>query len=138
MADQLQPADSSMGPNGFRISTGPVVPNGDGDHGLGLELGELPRVYGEPLLFAIARDPHTLFVYWNVDWSHVFAAGEPIDRQVYLRVQRSDGSSESQLPVEPMLGAFMRRWRSRTTITMWRSDIITPAERGMRWRIPKA
>ncbi|HST29754.1 MAG TPA: DUF4912 domain-containing protein [Chthoniobacterales bacterium] len=65
---------------------------------------ELPRVYGAPLLFAIARDPRTLFVYWNVDWSAVFESTAPVDRQVHLRVSRSDGSQEVVQAAEPMAG----------------------------------
>jgi hypothetical protein len=62
------------------------------------------RVYGKPLLFAIARDPRTLFVYWNVDWSSIFENTAPVDRQVHLRVRRSDGSEETPVAVEPMAG----------------------------------
>jgi len=65
---------------------------------------ELPRVYGAPLLFAIARDPRTLFAYWNVDWSTIFENTAPVDRQVHLRVRRSDGSEEPPVAVEPMVG----------------------------------
>src|SRR5207244_8773410 len=68
------------------------------------EVVELPRVYGAPLLFAIARDPRTLFAYWNVDWSSIFENTAPVDRQVHLRVYRSDGSEETVAAVEPMVG----------------------------------
>jgi len=70
------------------------------------ELSRLPRVYGEPILFAIPRDPRTLFTYWNIDWPSVFAKSEPVDRQVYLRVKRADGSEESESLVEPLLGNY--------------------------------
>lgn len=91
---------------GFRIANGPVVRHAQSDQGLGADFGELPHVYGPPLLFAIARDPRTLFIYWNIDWASVFAAGEPVDRQVYLRVKKADGTDESQSPVEPLLGSY--------------------------------
>jgi hypothetical protein len=98
--------DSTHSPRtGFRISNGPVVRDIQGEPGGDADFG-LPRVYGAPLLFAIAQDPRTLFIYWNVDWSNVFAAGEPIDRQVYLRVKKADGTDESQSAVEPMLGSY--------------------------------
>ena len=69
------------------------------------EFEGLPRVYGPPLLFAIPRDPRTIFAYWNVDWSDIFAQSEPLDRQVYLRVINGDGTDESEAVVEPMMGS---------------------------------
>jgi len=92
---------------GYRISNGPVVRLARSDPKLpnGFpEVVELPRVYGAPLLFAIARDPRTLFAYWNVDWSSVFENTAPVDRQVHLRVYRSDGGEETSTAVEPMVG----------------------------------
>ena len=103
--DDIKSQPSSANGNGFRISLGPVVSAVE-PQGPILELGELPRVYGEPLLFAIPRDPQTLFIYWSVDWSNLFSKGDPIDRQVYLRIHRKDGTTEAQLPVEPMLGSY--------------------------------
>src|ERR1043166_4794090 len=80
----------------YRISNGPVVRFARSDPKFPSDLPEveLPRVYGVPLLFAIARDPKTLFVYWNIDWSSVFENTAPVDRQVHLRVRRGDGSEE--------------------------------------------
>jgi hypothetical protein len=90
----------------YRISNGPIVRFARSDPKLPDDLPEveLPRVYGAPLLFAIARDPKTLFVYWNIDWSAVFENTAPVDRQVHLRVRRSDGSEETPVAVEPMTG----------------------------------
>lgn len=65
-----------------------------------------PQFSGPNLLFAIARDPHTLFTYWNIDWAPEFAADEPQDRHVYLRVLAESGAPESESLVEPMLGSF--------------------------------
>jgi hypothetical protein len=96
----------TLGTGGFRISEGPVVAQGKGDrYGSLADLGQLPRNYGEPILFAIPRDPRTIFTYWNIDWSDAFARNTPVDRQVYLRVKRSDGSDEIEEAVEPMLGS---------------------------------
>ena len=95
------------GPRGYRISNGPVVRLARSDSKLPPDLAdaiELPRVYGAPLLFAVARDPRTLFVYWNVDWSSIFENTAPVDRQVHLRVSRADGSEELTQAVEPMAG----------------------------------
>jgi hypothetical protein len=92
---------------GYRISNGPVVRLAGSDAKLPLDLPEvveLPRVYGTPFLFVIARDPRTLFAYWNVDWSSIFENTAPVDRQVHLRVYRSDGSEEPAVAVEPMAG----------------------------------
>jgi hypothetical protein len=92
--------------SGFRISEGPVVRGGIPQAVIPSELSDLPRVYGAPMLFSIPRDPRTVFNYWNVDWSSVFAGGEPPDRQVYLRLKKSDGSEESEIVIEPMLGSY--------------------------------
>ena len=92
---------------GYRISNGPVVRLARTDSKLPTDLPEiveLPRVYGAPLLFAIARDPRTLFAYWNIDWSSIFENTAPVDRQVHLRVYRRDGSEEPAVAVEPMAG----------------------------------
>ena len=63
----------------------------------------LPRIYGRPILFAIARDAHTIFASWNIDWPSIFQKSMPADRQVYLRVIGGDGSKEKRVAVEPML-----------------------------------
>src|SRR5438552_15092190 len=83
--------------SGYRISNGPVVRFARSDRKLPNDLPEvveLPRVYGAPLLFAIARDPRTLFAYWNVDWSSIFENTAPVDRQVRRRVHLTDGSED--------------------------------------------
>ena len=69
------------------------------------ELGELPRSYGQPIIFAIARDPRTLFVYWDLDWPTIFAVASPRDRRVILRVYESSGRQESEIEVEPLAGS---------------------------------
>ncbi len=66
------------------------------------DLGELPRSYGRPFLFAIARDPHTLFAYWDIDWPQVFSSGLPSDHLVHLRVLLADGTQESSTSIEPL------------------------------------
>jgi hypothetical protein len=104
--DSINPMRRQDSPAGFRISDGPVIPHGKPDLFAALaEFGELPKNYGIPILFAIPRDPRTIFASWNIDWADVFARATPIDRQVYLRVKRSDGSDEIEQPVEPMMGS---------------------------------
>src|SRR5262249_7391462 len=88
----------------FRISGGPVVSDQPGSAPSG-EFGQLPTNYGAPILFAIPRDPRTIFTYWSINWSSVFARIEPADRQVYLRLKRRDGSDEVEEAIEPMLGS---------------------------------
>ena len=68
------------------------------------EMFDLPALIGGPLLFAIARDPRTIFIYWHVDWSSVFGNGKPKDRRAHLRVFRGE-RQESSTPVEPMVGS---------------------------------
>ncbi len=87
----------------FRISEGPVV--SAAARALGVEeidLPKLPRVYESPRLFAIARDPETIFAYWNVDWPAAFSADVPEDRQVHARILRCDGAEETAVAAEPM------------------------------------
>ncbi len=77
------------------------VAEGEESHNLGNGL-QLPRSYGPPRLLAIARDPWTIFAYWNVDWPSIFKNAAPIDRQVHLRIHCADGLEEKEAAVEPM------------------------------------
>ena len=60
------------------------------------------RACGQPFLFAIARDAHTIFTSWNINWRAVFEKEMPADRQVHLRVISGDGVIETTIAVEPM------------------------------------
>jgi len=94
----------------FVLSSRPIVaveeraPSSSGDYE---NLGDLPRSYGGAFLFAIARDPHTLFAYWDIDWPEVFGDNPPADRKVYLRVLWHEGIEESKTAVEPMAGSHL-------------------------------
>ena len=66
------------------------------------DLADPTRTYGQPFLFAIARDPRTIFVNWNVDWRSVFEKTMPADRQVHLRVIGGEDVVETTVSVEPM------------------------------------
>jgi hypothetical protein len=90
---------------GFQISKEPVVRAAadDGLQNIGGGVG-LPRAYGAPIFFAIARDPRCIFAGWNIDWLSVFEKTMPVDRQVYLRVYRAYGPEEKPVAVEPMAG----------------------------------
>src|SRR5436853_1664563 len=107
MAEETKTSAQSERRGEYRISNGPVVRFARTDPKFPSDLPEieLPRVYGAPLLFALARDSRTLFVYWNVDWSTIFEKRAPVDRQVHLRVHRSDGTEEAAVAVEPMVGS---------------------------------
>ncbi|PYK31254.1 MAG: hypothetical protein DME57_04425 [Verrucomicrobia bacterium] len=107
MAEETETSASPERSREYRISSGPVVRFARTDPKFPSDLPEieLPRVYGAPLLFALARDSRTLFVYWNVDWSTIFEKTAPVDRQVHLRIHRSDGTEEAAVPVEPMVGS---------------------------------
>ena len=72
------------------------------DDGLPVERPVGARVYGQPFLFAIARDARTIFASWNIDWRSVFEKAMPADRQVHLRVIPGDGIVETTVAVEPM------------------------------------
>ena len=96
--------------DGFRISGGPVIRLAEDEqsgsvHAFG-DVVELPRVHGVPILFAIARDPRTIFTYWNIDWPTIFAKTAPVDRQVHLRVRGPGGIEEASAVVEPMAGDY--------------------------------
>lgn len=89
----------------FHISRKPIVALAEHEQsrGLGDDL-EPPRFHGPQRLIAIARDPRTIFAYWNVDWPTVFKDALPVDRQVHLRIHCADGPEEKEVTVEPMAG----------------------------------
>jgi hypothetical protein len=90
--------------DGFHVSSEAIVcPDNEQENEFGEGVG-LPRVHGAPILFAIARDPRTIFTYWSIDWPAVFAKTVPVDRQAHLRVYRADGVEEESVAVEPMSG----------------------------------
>lgn len=105
--NQENPRRKSDPADSFRISNGPVIrPTEERESGLGDfdAAVALPRAYGAPMLFAIARDPQTIFTYWSIDWPTIFAEAVPVDRQVHVRVYRNDGAQETSAAVEPMAG----------------------------------
>jgi Domain of unknown function (DUF4912) len=103
-------AEADTKRTGFRIANGPLVRQSDPEQNAVVpDFSELPRFSGGPVLFAIARDPRTIFTYWNIDWEAAFADAPPIDRQVFLRVITGGGRDESESVVEPLLGSFYAR-----------------------------
>jgi hypothetical protein len=87
---------------GFRIDNGPV---GDLNDAVSSDANG-PVATMPHLLFAVARDPRTIFTYWNVDWPAAFAGTPPPDRRIYVRALRDNGTEESESVVEPLLGSF--------------------------------
>ncbi|MDQ2918785.1 MAG: DUF4912 domain-containing protein [Verrucomicrobiota bacterium] len=65
----------------------------------------LPRSYGTQTLTLMARDPHNLFAYWDIDWPTAFREQEPQDRKVHLRLLKADGAEELAVEIEPMAGS---------------------------------
>ena len=92
--------------NDFRISNRPVVSSDNEQQRESQEHadGGFPRAHGAPMLFAIARDPVTIFAYWSIYWRAIFADNAPVDKQVHLRVHAAEGVEEKCLAVEPMAG----------------------------------
>jgi hypothetical protein len=102
--NRKQAKNNSDVADGFRVSSEAVVcPDNEREKEFSEGVG-LPRVHGAPILFAIARDPRTIFIYWSIDWPAVFAKTVPVDRQAHLRVYRADGVEEENVAVEPMSG----------------------------------
>jgi hypothetical protein len=57
------------------------------------DLGNLPRSYGEEVMFLVAQDPHWLFTYWDIDISR--HPGGPC----ILRVEDASGTLEQEIEV---------------------------------------
>ncbi|MEP6956004.1 MAG: DUF4912 domain-containing protein [Chthoniobacterales bacterium] len=105
MAFKLNPENAAKSAPEFRVSAQLVVP--DEGQEVAAERAappELPTFYGTQSLTLMARDPRTLFAYWDVDWQKAFAEEQPRERKVHLRVRRADGAEESTTEIEPMAG----------------------------------
>lgn len=56
------------------------------------------------MLYVIARDPKSLFIYWDLNWRRVFGRAGLSPRQVHLRLYRQDGSVAATREINPFLG----------------------------------
>ena len=65
---------------------------------------DLPASYDRELLYIIARDPKSLFIYWDLNWTQLFARARLSARQVRLRIYRQDGSVEGTHEINPFRG----------------------------------
>src|SRR5215472_3196239 len=96
-------AGRSQTHDGFKVCKSPIVrvadnaPLRDAHDRI-----DATRVDRQPVLFAIARDPRTIFTSCNIDWRSVFEKTVPADRQVHVRVIDQDGAIETIVAVEPM------------------------------------
>lgn len=56
------------------------------------------------LLYVVARDPKSLFLYWDLNWTWLFAQAGISARQVHLRTYRGDGTVEGTQEINPFRG----------------------------------
>jgi Domain of unknown function (DUF4912) len=94
------PGTTAANPRPFRVSKLPTVASKPAA-GTGPEQ-VLPRSYGAPIIFAIARDPKSLFVYWDINWALAFGKASPNEREVFLRVYDKDDTEVHRLRVEAL------------------------------------
>jgi hypothetical protein len=104
--DTSAPTDPQPG-EGFHLSDKPVVrsnrvPASD----QGVFFRGLPVSHDTDLLYVIARDPKSLFVYWDLNWRRLFTRAGLSARQVHLRVYREDGSIEGTCEINPFRGHY--------------------------------
>jgi hypothetical protein len=66
----------------------------------------LPASHDTDLLYVIARDPKSLFVYWDLNWRRLFTRAGLSARQVHLRIYREDGSIEGTCEINPFQGHY--------------------------------
>ena len=89
---------------GFHVSRRPLVGTTEGEHPSRREKGELPSSYGTDLFYVIARDPHSLFLYWDLNWKRLFVEAGLSPRQVHIRIYRGDGAVEATREINPFRG----------------------------------
>src|SRR5215472_15169683 len=93
-------AGRSQTHDGFKVCKSPIVHVADNAPLRDVhDRIDATRVDRQPVLFAIARDPRTIFASWHIDWRSVFKKAMPADRQVHVRVTRSDGIIETTIAV---------------------------------------
>jgi len=94
--------DTANPGTGFRISEQPVVGE---KRAAALRNGPSPpRWPSADLLYVVARDPKSLFLYWDLNWTRLFDRAGISARQVHLRTYRGDGTVESTQEINPFRG----------------------------------
>ena len=101
MQDETSDAPAPGG-NGFHISDQPVV--GAQEAVWSRDESSLAPVTSADLLYVVARDPKSLFLYWDLNWTRLFARAGLSARQVHLRIYRGDGSVEGTQEINPFRG----------------------------------
>lgn len=86
----------------YRISAQPVIDRKNDEQDS--PASDLPRSYGTETLTLMARDPRTLFAYWDIDWPAAFREETPRHQKVYLRILDASGTEIISVEVEPMAG----------------------------------
>lgn len=94
-------------PPGFQISAKPILEGDEpsseiagkyasasGDHTARGEIGELPRSYGENVIFLVAQEPLRLFTYWDLD-----IGSHPGGPAVIRCIQSASGKLELEFEV---------------------------------------
>jgi hypothetical protein len=101
MPERSQRSSTKLAPNGFQISDQPLDASDPAEN----EITEsLPATYGTDLLYVIARDPGSLFVYWDLNWRRAFEKAGISARAIHLRTYRSDGAIENTQLINPFRG----------------------------------
>lgn len=100
--------DDSSAPSstGFQISEEPVIKAEPREEPRAGTVADWTGSRNDDSLYILARDPASLFVYWTLDWAARFTAAGLGDVQhpVHLRVFRSDGTEETKLAIDPLVG----------------------------------
>jgi len=104
--DSDTPSSNDPSPGeGFHLSSKPIVRSNPVPASDEAALSQhLPTSRDTDLLYVIARDPKSLFVYWDVNWRRLFARAGLSARQVYLRIYREHGSIEGTSEINPFRG----------------------------------
>lgn len=103
-SDSSSPEKAASSDAGFRVSRQPLVgPTKEIDPS-GRETSDLPASYGIDLFYVIARDPHSLFLYWDLNWKRLFSGAGLSPRQVHVRIYRGDGAVEATREINPFRG----------------------------------
>lgn len=109
MQDVSRDRDHTSAASDFVISDEPLVQTEVSPAAIsGSDIGarELPQHYAAtPSLVSVARDPHTIFAYWDIDWSAVFRSDPPPDHKVHLRLKSETAADEESVSVEPFAGS---------------------------------
>jgi len=101
MPESLPFTSSNPPPDGFQISDRPVIT----DDRIESEPAEgLPTTYGSDLLYVIARDPSSLFVYWDLNWRRLFQKAGISPRAIHLRTYRADETIADVQQINPFRG----------------------------------